>query len=177
MAGSFNKVILMGNLTRDPEVRYTASNMAIAKIGLAVNRKYRTADGQMKEDVLFVDCDAFGKTAEAIGKFLTKGRPIFIEGQLRLDQWQDKTSGENRSKLKVVIDTFQFIDSKPGGGGGGRGGDVEASGGYDEMDQGGGGGGGGGGGRPAGGARVVTRPSNAGAAPQPQEIAEEDIPF
>lgn len=174
MAGSFNKVILMGNLTRDPEVRYTASNMAIAKIGLAVNRKYRTADGQMKEDVLFVDCDAFGKTAEAIGKFLTKGRPIFIEGQLRLDQWQDKTSGENRSKLKVVIDTFQFIDSKPGGGGG-RGGDVEASGGYDEMDQ--GGGGGGGGGRPSGGARVVTRPTNAGSAPQPQEIAEEDIPF
>lgn len=176
MAGSFNKVILMGNLTRDPEVRYTASNMAIAKIGLAVNRKYRTADGQMKEDVLFVDCDAFGKTAEAIGKFLTKGRPIFIEGQLRLDQWQDKTSGENRSKLKVVIDTFQFIDSKPGGGGGGRGGDVEAAGGYDEMDQ-GGGGGGGGGGRPSGGARVVTRPTNAGSAPQPQEIAEEDIPF
>lgn len=122
MAGNFNRVFLMGNLTRDPEIRYTGNNMAIAKLGLAVNRRYRTADGQVKEETTFVDCDAFGKTAETIGKFLTKGRPIFIEGHLRLDTWQDKQSGENRSKLKVVVDNFQFVDSKGGGGGGGGGG-------------------------------------------------------
>lgn len=122
MAGNFNRVFLMGNLTRDPEIRHTGNNMAIAKLGLAVNRRYRTADGQVKEETTFVDCDAFGKTAETIGKFLTKGRPIFIEGHLRLDTWQDKQSGENRSKLKVVVDNFQFVDSKGGGGGAGGGG-------------------------------------------------------
>ncbi len=177
MAGNFNKVILMGRLTRDPEVRFTGNNMAIAKIGLAMTRRWKGADGQMKEEPIFVDCDAFGKTAEAMGKYLSKGRPVFIEGHLRLDQWQDKTSGENRSKLKVVIDTFQFVDSKQGAGAGGGG-----QGGGDDM----GGGGGGSGGydegdqspppaqqRPAGGARVVTR----NPAPQPQEVNEDDIPF
>ena len=93
MAGNFNRVFLMGNLTRDPEIRYTGNNMAIAKLGLAVNRRYRTADGQVKEETTFVDCDAFGKTAETIGKFLTKGRPIFIEGHLRLDTWRVTLSG------------------------------------------------------------------------------------
>src|SRR5688500_16681287 len=98
MAGNFNRVLLLGNLTRDPELRYTPNNTPICKIGLAVNRKWRDQQGEMKEEVTFVDCDAFGRTAETINQYLRKGRPIFIEGRLRLDQWQDK-EGNNRSKL------------------------------------------------------------------------------
>ena len=116
--GNFNKVLLMGNITRDIEVRHTpTTNMAIAQIGLAVNHKWRDkTSGEIKEEVCFVDCDAFGKTAENIAKFFSKGRPIFIEGRLKLDTWKDKTDGSNRSKLKVVVDSFQFVDSKAGGG-------------------------------------------------------------
>lgn len=144
MAGSFNKVLLMGNLTRDPEVKYTTGNNAVANIGLAVNRRFRTQDGQNREETTFVDCEAWGKTAETMGQYLKKGRPVFIEGRLKLDQWQDQ-QGNNRSKLKVVIDTFQFIDSRESGGGGGGGGGYGNSGG--RPPQGGGGGNSGGGGR------------------------------
>ncbi|MDX2114471.1 MAG: single-stranded DNA-binding protein [Planctomycetota bacterium] len=120
MAGSYNKVLLMGNLTRDVELRYAqGSNNAIAKFGLAVNRRYRTADGEQREEVTFVDCDAFGKTAEIINQYLRKGRPIFIEGHLRLDTWEKE--GQKFSKLKVVVDNFQFVDSKDSGDGGGGG--------------------------------------------------------
>jgi len=122
MAGNLNKVFLMGNLTRDPELRYTPNNTAIVKIGVAVNRKWRDQQGELKEEVTFVDCDAFGRTAETINQYLRKGRPIFIEGRLRLDQWQDK-EGNKRSKLGVVIDNFQFVDSRaPGEGAPGQGG-------------------------------------------------------
>ena len=117
---NFNKVILAGNLTRDPELRYTPKGMAIAKVGLAINRKWKSETGEMKEEATFVDVDAFGKTAETIGQYLKKGRPILIEGRLRLDQWEDKQSGQKKSKLGVVMETFQFLDS----GGGGRGGDA-----------------------------------------------------
>lgn len=108
---SYNKVILMGNLTRDPELKQTPSNQSVAQIGLAVNRKYKGRDGDMKEETTFVDCEAWGRTAETMSKYLSKGRPVFVEGRLKLDQWQDK-DGNNRSKLKVVIDTFQFVDSR-----------------------------------------------------------------
>ncbi len=111
MAANFNKVILAGNLTRDPELRYTPKGTAIAKIGLAINRKWRNEAGEMKEDTTFVDVDAFGKTAETIGQYLKKGRPILIEGRLRYETWDDKTTGAKRSKLGVVMDSFQFIDS------------------------------------------------------------------
>lgn len=116
---NFNRVFLMGNITRDIELKTIASGQSVAKIGLAVNRKWRDQNGQDREEVTYVDCDAWGKTAESIAKFFSKGRPIFIEGRLKLDTWQDKESGQNRSKLGVVIDNFQFVDSKPGGGGGG----------------------------------------------------------
>ena len=153
MAGSFNRVFLMGNLTRDPEVKYTATNMAICKIGLAATRKF-LANGEKREETLFIDCDAFGKTGENIGKFFTKGRPIFIEGHLRLDQWEK--DGQKHSKIKVVVDNFQFVDSNPNRGSGGEQGGEE-------------------GGAPA---RVQTR---TGRAPTPAapatEIQEEDIPF
>jgi single-strand DNA-binding protein len=119
---NYNKVILMGNITRDIEVRHLpTNNTAVAKIGIAVNRKWRDAAGELKEEVTFVDCEAFGKTAENISKFFAKGKPIFLEGRLKLDTWKDKTDGSNRSKLKVVIDNFEFVESRGGAGGGGGG--------------------------------------------------------
>ena len=108
---SFNKVILVGNLTRDPELRYTPKGLAIAKIGLAVNRTWKSETGESKEEVTFVDIDAFGKQAETIGQYLKKGRPILVEGRLRLDQWDDKQTGQKRSRLGVVMEGFQFLDS------------------------------------------------------------------
>jgi single-strand DNA-binding protein len=92
--------------------------MAVANLGVAVNRRYKGQDGETKEEVTFVDCEAWGRTAEVISQYLTKGRPIFIEGRLKLDQWQDKDGG-NRSKLKVVVENFQFVDSRGADGGGG----------------------------------------------------------
>jgi single-strand DNA-binding protein len=106
---SFNKVILVGNLTRDPEVRYTPKGMAIAKLGLAVNRTWRTETGESKEEVTFVDVDAFGKQAETIAQYMRKGNPMLIEGRLRLDQWDDKQTGQKRSRLGVVLEGFQFL--------------------------------------------------------------------
>jgi single-strand DNA-binding protein len=113
---SFNRVILAGNLTRDPELRYTPKGTAIARLGIACNRKWKSETGELREEVTFVDVDAFGKQAETIGQYLKKGRPILIEGRLRLDQWEDKQSGQKKSKLGVVLESFQFLDS-----GGGRG--------------------------------------------------------
>ena len=121
---NFNKVILMGNLTRDPELRYTPKGTAVARIGLACNRKWKSETGEMKEEVTFVDVDAFGKTAETIGQYLKKGRPILIEGRLRYDSWEDKQTKQKKNKLGVVMETFQFLDS---GGGRGDGGDASAA--------------------------------------------------
>jgi single-strand DNA-binding protein len=108
---NFNKVILIGNLTRDPELRYTPKGTAIAKIGLAVNRSWRDpGTGENKEEVTFVDVDAFGKQAETLGQYMKKGRPILIEGRLRLDTWEDKQTNQKRSRLGVVMEAFQFLD-------------------------------------------------------------------
>lgn len=108
---NFNKVILAGNMTRDPELRYTPKGTAIAKFGLAVNRKWTAEDGQTREEVTFVDIDCFGKQAEVISQYLRKGRSILIEGRLKLDQWDDKQTGQKRSKLGVVLESFSFLDS------------------------------------------------------------------
>ena len=117
---NFNKVILAGNLTRDPELRYTPKGTAIARIGLAINRNWTSESGEKKEEVTFVDVDAFGKTAEIIGQYFKKGRPILMEGRLRYETWDDKQSGQKRSKLGVVMESFQFMDSqRPGEGGAG----------------------------------------------------------
>jgi len=113
---NFNKVMLMGNLTRDPEVRYTPKGTALATIGLAVNRNWTNEAGEKKEEVTFVDVEVWGRQAETIGQYLSKGRPIFVEGRLKLDQWDDKESGQKRSKLKVVCENFQFIGAPKGGG-------------------------------------------------------------
>jgi single-strand DNA-binding protein len=119
---SFNKVILMGNLTRDVELRHTPGNNAVANIGLAVNRRWKTPEGETREETTFVDCEAWGKTAEMMAQFFSKGRPVMVEGRLKMDTWQDKESGANRTKLKVVVENFHFVDSKPGSGGEGGGG-------------------------------------------------------
>jgi|SRR5882672_5342455 len=108
---NFNKVILAGNLTRDPELRYTPKGMAIAKFGLAINRTWKNETGEAKEEVTFVDIDAFGKQAETLAKYMKKGRPLLMEGRLRLDQWDDKQTGQKRSRLGVVLENFQFMDS------------------------------------------------------------------
>lgn len=140
MAGNVNKVFLMGNLTRDVELRHTQSNLAIAKFGLAVNERFKDREGNWQERANFIDCEMFGARAEAFARYLAKGRPVFIEGRLRLDQWEDKNSGQKRSKLVVVADSFEFVDAPGGGSGGGGGGGGRAPAG---ARSGGGGGGGG----------------------------------
>ncbi|MEM0897110.1 MAG: single-stranded DNA-binding protein [Verrucomicrobiota bacterium] len=117
-----NKVILIGNLTRDPEVRYTPKGSAVAELGLAVNRYYTTEGGEKREETTFVDVTLWGRQAELAQQYLNKGRPVYIEGRLQMDTWQDKNTGQQRSKLKVVGDTMQFLGGRGEGGGGGGGG-------------------------------------------------------
>jgi single-strand DNA-binding protein len=113
---SYNKVLLMGNLTRDPEVKYTPKGTALANLGLAVNRRWTTETGEQKEEVTFVDVEVWGRQAETAGQYLAKGRPVFIEGRLKLDSWEDKESGQKRNKLKVVAERVQFLGAPSGGG-------------------------------------------------------------
>ena len=117
---SYNKVLLMGNITRDVQLKQTSGNQSVVEIGVAVNRKYKTKDGQEREEVTFVDCECWGPRAEVIAKYFTKGKPIFIEGRLKLDTWADK-DGQKRSKMRVMIEDFQFVEGRGGGGGGGGG--------------------------------------------------------
>jgi single-strand DNA-binding protein len=113
---SFNKVILMGNLTRDPELRVTPKGTAVCQLGLAVNSTYKDKEGNTKEEVTFVDIDVFGRQAEVIAKYMSKGRPILVEGRLKQDSWDDKKTGEKRNKMKVVLENFQFVGSRGEGG-------------------------------------------------------------
>lgn len=157
MANSLNRVLLMGNLTRDVELRAVGgSGQQVANVGLALNRSFTTASGEKRDEVTFVDCEAWGKTAEIMQKYLGKGRQVCIEGRLKLDTWDDKTTGKKQSKLKVVIESFYFADSKGGGASGGGG---SASYGDDE-------------GQP----QVNTRSANR-AAPSAAPMGEDDIPF
>ena len=179
---SFNKVILLGNLTRDPQLKYLPSQTAVAEFGLAVNRKFRTQQGEDREEVTFIDCTAFAKTGELINQYFTKGKPIFIEGRLKYDQWEDKQGGGKRSKLTVVVENFQFVggrDGGQGGGGGGGGGGQSYDAAHDDMD---------GGARPAArGGTPQGRPAPARPAPRPapaeppfsdeQQFKDDDIPF
>lgn len=175
---SYNRVVLMGNLTRDPQVRYTGGGTAVADIGLAVNRTwFDKQSNQKKEETTFVDITLWGRQAEVAGEYLSKGRSVLIEGYLQLDQWDDKTSGEKRSKLKVVCENMQMVGGRSEGGGGG--GDF---------------GGGGGNSRPAGRAPQQgggSRRPPARQQPQeefsgsnnysydsaPEDIPEDDVPF
>lgn len=112
---SFNKVILLGNLTRDPEVRYTPKGSAVCDLGLAVNRQYSLENGEKREEVTFVDVVLWARLAEIAGEYLKKGRPVFIEGRLQLDSWDDKQSGQKRTKLRVVGESMQLLGSRPTG--------------------------------------------------------------
>ncbi len=114
---SFNKVILAGNLTRDPELRYTPKGTAVAKIGLAVSRNWTNEAGEKKEEVSFIDIEAWGRQGEVLAQYMKKGRPLLVEGRLKLDTWEDKNTKQKVSKLKVVLESFSFIDSKSGDGG------------------------------------------------------------
>ena len=112
MSFNYNKVQLAGNLTRDPQVRFLANERAVADFGLAVNRQWKDTNGEKREEVAFIDVESFGRTAELVGQYLTKGSPCFIEGRLRLDTWEDKKTGEKRSKIKVVAESVQFTGAK-----------------------------------------------------------------
>ena len=114
---SFNKVILLGNLTRDPEVRYTPKGSAVCDLGIAVNRVYTTDSGEKREEVTYVNVVLWARLAEIAGEYLKKGRPVFIEGRLQMDTWDDKQSGQKRTKLRVVGESMQLLGSRPVGGG------------------------------------------------------------
>ncbi|MEO1845217.1 MAG: single-stranded DNA-binding protein [Akkermansiaceae bacterium] len=147
---NLNKVMLIGNLTRDPELRYTPKGTAVADIGMAINRVRTNDQGERQEDTTFVDVTLWGRQAELAQQYLSKGRPVYIEGRLQMDTWEDKNSGQKRSKLKVVGENMQFIGS------------------------------GGGGGRPSGGEEQPAASQAQGGSPAAEEISddeEKDIPF
>ena len=169
---NFNRIILVGNLTRDPQLRYLPSQMAVVDFGIAVNHKFRTKSGEDREEVMFIDCSCFGKGGEIINQYCQKGRPILIEGRLKFDTWEDKQGGGKRSKHTVVVENFQLMggrDSGAGGGGGGGGGGGPS---YDQGDD-----------APP---RPAPRPQNRGPAAAPpaqppfgeeQQFKDDDIPF
>lgn len=168
---NLNKVFLIGRLTRDPELRYTANGTAVTDLGIAVNRFYQTKDGDRREEVTFLDVTVWNRQAENCCQYLKKGRPVHIEGYLKLDSWEDKTSGEKRSKVKIEAENVQFLDSRGGDAGGD--GDFQPAPSREAQ-------------RPAGG-NGASRPSypppasqSAPArrpAPEPSEEEDEDIPF
>jgi single-strand DNA-binding protein len=136
---NFNKVILLGNLTRDPEVRYTQGGQSVAKFGMAINRRY-SVNGEQREQTCFVDLTAWGKQAEVLGQYAGKGRALLVEGRLDYQTWEAKDGGGKRSKLEVVVENFQFVGSRDGveGGGGGGGGGGGRRGGSREAPEAGG---------------------------------------
>ncbi len=169
---SLNKVMIIGNLTRDPEIKYTPKGTAIADIGLAVNRNYTTESGEKREEVTFIDVTLWGRTAEIVGEYCKKGRPLFVEGRLQLDTWDDKETGQKRSKLKVVGDNIQLLGGREGGGeggGGGGGGRSRSSEGeYDGPPSGGSG---------SGGFKKAPPPQRKPPVDPDLDAAEDDIPF
>ncbi|MCX6968340.1 MAG: single-stranded DNA-binding protein [Verrucomicrobia bacterium] len=116
---NLNKVMLIGNITRDPEIRYTPKGTALTELTLAVNRRYTADNGEKREEATFIDVTLWGKTAEVAAEYLKKGRPLFVEGRLRMETWDDKTTGQKRSKLTVVGENIEFLNAREGGGGGG----------------------------------------------------------
>jgi single-strand DNA-binding protein len=160
MAASLNKVLLMGNLTRDPEVKYTPKGTAVGDLAIAINDTYKAQDGTIKETVTYVDIEVWGRAAENCKQYLTKGRPIFVEGQLRLDQWETP-QGEKKSRMKVRADRVQFLGGGGGGGGSRGGGDRSSSASAGEAS-------------PAG---TGARPGGAVQEDRPPMPDDDDIPF
>ena len=159
---NLNKVLLIGRLTRDPETRSTGGGASVVQLGLAVNRTYTRRDsGEKVEETCFVDVEAWGRTGETIARYMKKGRQIFIEGRLKFDSWEKE--GQRRSKLSVVCENFQFIDSQSEGGGGGGGGQSQQGGGNQNYGRGGG--------------APVGAPGGGGQTPQDDYDNNDDIPF
>jgi single-strand DNA-binding protein len=159
---NLNKVMLIGNLTRDPELRHTPSGKTVSEIGLAINRTWTNDQGQKQEETTFVDVTLWGRQAEVVQQYVTKGSPIYIEGRLQLDSWDDKETGKKRSKLRVIAENFQFLSGKPGTPGAGNG-----SGGYSERP-------------PQSSSAPQQRsgpPQGASAAPADDFQEDDDIPF
>ena len=158
---SLNKVMLMGNLTRDPELRVTPKGTSVCQFAIAINRQFKMESGESREEVIYVDIEAWGKQGETIAKYCTKGRPLFIEGRLRLDQWEDKNTKEKRSRMKVVLEGFQFLGDGRSGSGGASGGSPEGG---DEA---------------AGGSPERHAPPSRSSSTKPavQENIDEDVPF
>ena len=113
---NLNKVFLLGNVTRDPEIRYTPKGSAVCDLGIAVNRNYTTDSGEKREEVTFVDVTLWGRTAEVAGEYVKKGRPVFVEGRLQMDTWDDKQTGQKRTRLRVVAENMQMLGGRPPGG-------------------------------------------------------------
>ena len=164
---NYNRIVLVGNLTRDPQLRYLPSQMAVVDFGMAVNHKFKTKSGEDREEVLFIDVSAFGRQAEVINQYCQKGKQILVEGRLKYDTWEDKQGGGKRSKHSVVVDNFQFLGGPAGGGGGYQGADENSQ---DRPQQ-----------RPQ---RGTSRPQGQSQAPAPeqpfgeeQQFKEDDIPF
>ena len=130
-----NKVFLIGNLTRDPELRVTPKGTAICQFGLAVNRQFKDESGATRDETTFVDIEAWGKQGELVAKYLTKGSPAMVEGRLKLDQWEDKQSGQKRSKMKVVLENVQFLSTRGAGTAGGSGASAVGASSSDDIDQ------------------------------------------
>ncbi len=131
---SLNKVMLIGNLTRDPEVRYTPKGNAVCDMAIAVNRRYVNDAGERQEEVTYLDIVLWNKQAELAGQYLAKGRSVYVEGRLQMDSWEDKATGQKRTKIRIVCENMQFLDSKGSGGGGGGGGGGNYSGGGDDGE-------------------------------------------
>ncbi len=164
---NLNKVQLIGNITRDPEVKYTPKGSAVTDLGLAINRFYTTETGEKREEVTFVDVTLWGRQAEIAGEYCKKGRSIYVEGRLQLDSWEDKATGQKRNKLRVVGDSMQLLGPKPGGAAGSSGSDEEggSSARYSRMES----------NAPSEKSSTARGAAPAAAAPQPEE--EDDIPF
>jgi single-strand DNA-binding protein len=164
-----NRVIFIGNLTRDPALKYLPSQMAVAEFGLAINHKFKTASGEAREDVCFIDCTAFGKTGELINQYCQKGKQLYIEGRLKYDTWEDKNGGGKRSKHVVIVENFQFLGGREGAGGGNAP-EGESGGGYQPRQA-----------PPARQNRPAPPASAAPPAEQPfadeQQFKDDDIPF
>lgn len=156
---ALNKVMLMGNLTRDPELRVTPKGTPICQFSLAINRQFKMDSGETREEVIYVDIEAWGKQGETIAKYMVKGRPLYVEGRLRLDQWEDKNTKEKRSRMKVVLEQFQFLGDGRGAGGGAPGAAEPG------MDQ------------TASPERHSPPPRTGGAKPASTENLDEDVPF
>jgi single-strand DNA-binding protein len=164
---NLNKVMIIGNVTRDPEIKYTPKGSAVVDIGIAVNRTFTPEGGERREETTYIDVTLWGRTAETAAEYCKKGRSVYVEGRLQLDSWEDKASGQKRSKLRVVGENYQLLDRRPGGAGSPSGGSAGSGGDDDYSD------------RPArrepsSGGGGFSRGSNT--APQPP-IEEDDIPF